>query len=246
MNLTTSTPEMFEGKTWPSTSTGHTLNIEPTEKTDTAVDLRLGAQGDGPSIRLTPQQARELARTLVRRADLLDPPDRRWADVPRTPGEIIQASLLTGNAMAERVWDDSEPPIMTYVRNLAVVDSFTIVALMAELAAVAPERAAKVAELLGDAYDDGSTVHEQLWEWARDRASGLPIGFDPPATLPLADTPAEHRVLLLDQLGMLSYDPTAQTWLDLAGKPLPDVLQRAADKLAEAGHLTKMTKPGAA
>ncbi|GAB2964151.1 hypothetical protein [Saccharothrix stipae] len=173
----------FEARTWKCAKNSFVL--EEIGTGDKSVMAWIGAPYDGPGVDLTPKQARELSRALVRRADFLDPPERKWRDVSRTPGEVIASNLATGVAASEHVWDDSEPPMMTYARSMMVVDSFTVAALMAELEQVAPDRAKVVAERLGDAYEDGETACELLWQWQKDREQGKPIGFDPPASLPL-------------------------------------------------------------
>lgn len=182
---------LFEGRTWASRRGNSNLVLEPTSEGDEDAALWIGAPSDGPSVLLTPKHMRELAATLVRRADKLDPPDRPWKDVPRTPGEILDSFLSSARSASENTLADDESPGMTYARIMMVVDGFTVAALMAELDQLAPDRAAMVAKQLGEAYFDGGSVDEWLWEWAEKRAKGEPIGFDPPATLPLDAKPAE-------------------------------------------------------
>lgn len=182
---------LFEGRTWASRRGASNLVLEPTNEGDEDAALWIGTPSDGPGVLLEPKHMRELAATLVRRADKLDPPDRPWKDVPRTPGEILDSFLSSARSASERTLADDETPGMTYARIMMVVDGFTVAALMAELDQLAPDRAAMVAKQLGEAYFDGGSVDEWLREWAEKRAKGEPIGFDPPATLPLGSAGAE-------------------------------------------------------
>lgn len=175
----------FEARTWKCGE--NSLVLEKTSAGDETALMWIGAPDDGPGVLPTPQQMRELAHALAKRADLLDPPDKRWKDLPRTPGQVVHDFLASGKWATQRVWDESEPPMLTYSRHAHIVDCFTVVVLMTELEKAAPDRAKVIAERLGDAYDDGGVIHELLWEWSEDREQGKPIGFDPPATLPLAD-----------------------------------------------------------
>lgn len=181
----------FEGRTWKSSRGDSNLVLEPTRDGDQDVTLWVGMPNDGPGVVLSAKHMRQLATELVRRADKLDPAERRWEDVPRTPGEVIESFLSSAKTASERTLADDESPGMTYARIMMAVDGFTVVALMAELEQIAPDRAAMVAEQLGEAYFDGGSVDEWLWEWHEDRAQGKPIGFDPPATLPLGSAHAE-------------------------------------------------------
>lgn len=182
---------LFEPRTWKSARGDTSLVLEETAVGDTEANLWVAAPDDGPSALLAPKHMRELAATLVRRADKIDPPDKRWEDVPRTPGQVIESFLSSAKTASERTLAEDESPGMTHARIMTVIDGFTVVALMAELEQVAPDRAAMVAEQLGEAYFDGGSVDEWLWEWTENRAKGKPIGFDPPATLPLGEARLE-------------------------------------------------------
>lgn len=182
---------LFEGRTWKSSPGANNLVLEPTSDADKNVALWIGTPNDGPGVLLAPKYMRELSAALLRRADKIDPPDRRWEDVPRTPGEIIESFLSSAKSASERTIAEDESPGMTYARIMMTIDGFTVTALMAELEQVAPDRAAMVAEQLGEAYFDGGSVDEWLYEWTEARAQGKPIGFDPPATLPLGAAGSE-------------------------------------------------------
>jgi hypothetical protein len=170
-------------RTW--TSDIRSVVLEPTTPDDDTIDLSIYESNDGPGVSLTAQQVRELACALAQHADIIDPPKRRgFGECPNTPSQIIRDYVEHGHRHAERVFDTSSDPEGTH-RISHMVNAFTIVALMSELDQVAPARAAKVAEILGDAWEAGDTVHEWLYIWHAAHTVGKPIGFNPPATLPL-------------------------------------------------------------
>lgn len=134
------------------------------------------------------QQAREVAASLVQRADLLDPPARRkLGPCPSTPSEIIGDFLRQGEFLRKHVFSVGSDPEAGH-RIAQMCDGFAIVALMAELEQLAPERAAEVASRIADCWEDGGSVGEFLYDWNEAHKAGRPVGFDPPATLPLAIT----------------------------------------------------------
>jgi len=174
----------FDRREW-TTSDISVLGLEPTAKDDPDIVLRLGVDASV----ITAKQARELAAELARRADRIDPPVRRWTDVPRTPTSIIGDFLSSGKSATEHVWGDKgESVLESAMRSAHVVSAFTVVALMAELEVVAPARAAALAELLADAWDDGGSVHELIWEWHHDHTTGKQVGFEPEQVLELEVT----------------------------------------------------------
>jgi hypothetical protein len=179
-------PKQFEARTWKGQRGETSLVLEETTADSDTANVWVARDGDGPSALLAPAQMRQLASELVRRADLIDPPERNWTDVPRTPSAIISDFLGSGKAATEHVWGEGdETPAEMSMRIAHIVSAFTVVALLAELAVVSPARAAAISELLADAWDDGGTVHELIWEWHEAHAAGKPVGFEPEQVLEL-------------------------------------------------------------
>jgi hypothetical protein len=141
-----------------------------------------GGEG-GEAVELEPGQARSIAYGLLRRADLIDPAPRRPpGDVPATPTAIIAEFLRQTREVSKRILA-VDPEHQHLIRHLC--DEFAVIALMAELEQVAPDRAAAVAARLADAWEDGGSIDEFLFEWREAHAAGRPVGFDPPAILEL-------------------------------------------------------------
>ncbi|GLZ34844.1 hypothetical protein Lesp02_70310 [Lentzea sp. NBRC 105346] len=195
------TAKPIEGRTWTGRATNNTvaansLVLEETSRDDEAINVWVAAPDDGPSVQLTAAQARELSRDLVKRADRIDPPKRRrWVDTPRTPEAILAAFLSDANKATEEVWEDPPSEIdVSWMRSMAVVDNFTLVVLLTELMAAAPHRAQVVARVLYDAWEDGGSIHEWIWEWHEKHSKGQPIGLDPALVLELeVERPEEYR-----------------------------------------------------
>lgn len=178
-------PKKFDARTW-NTSERTAFVLEETKPGDSAIHAWIARDGDGPSTPLTAQEAREVSAELAHRADLLDPPKRPpLAEVPATPTAIIADYLRVAKTHMDKVFDVNVDTKTSYHRTMMIVDSFAVVALMAELEHIAPEHAARVAERLADAWEDGGSVHEFLWEWNEKHQQGKPVGFNPPATLDL-------------------------------------------------------------
>ncbi|MBP2331270.1 hypothetical protein JOF56_011655 [Kibdelosporangium banguiense] len=177
-------PKQYDGRTWKNTDGDNSFVMEPTRANDKGIVVWIAAPSDGPGTLLDPQQMREAAAELAHRADLLDPPQREpIGDVPATPGAIIRDFLAFSKKHCDRVFDAKDEEFRH--RTNHIINGFTIVALMAELERLAPTHAAQVAEYLAEAWDDGGSVHEWLWEWNENHKAGKPVGFDPPASLDL-------------------------------------------------------------
>lgn len=189
------TAKTIEGRTWPLAN-GHKLTVEEATPGDTAVQLWAATPEEQPGVFLTAEQARALSRDLVKRADRIDPPKRRrWVDTPSTPEAILAAFLSDAKKATEQVWEDPPTEIdVSWMRSMAVVDNFTLVVLLTELMAAAPHRAQVVAQVLYDAWEDGGSIHEWIWDWHAKHAKGEPIGLDPALVLELeVERPEEFR-----------------------------------------------------
>lgn len=154
-------------------------------KGDFALWLAIGPNGGegGEAVELEPGQARSIAYGLLRRANLIDPaPQPKNRDVPASPIAIITEFLRQTREVSKRILA-VDPEHKHLIRHLC--DEFAVIALMAELEQIAPERAAKIAERLADAWEDGGSIDEFLFEWREAHAAGRPVGFNPPPVLPL-------------------------------------------------------------
>jgi hypothetical protein len=154
-------------------------------KGDFALWLAIGPNGGevGEAVELEPGQARSIAYGLLRRAELIDPAPRpKTREVPATPTAIITEFLRQTRDVSNRILN-VEPEHKHLIRHLC--DEFAVIALMAELEQIAPERAAKLAARLADAWEDGDSIDEFLFEWREAHAAGRPVGFNPPPVLPL-------------------------------------------------------------
>lgn len=183
----TKTPKVIPLQGWGPKETG--LGLMETRPGDERIHISLDHE-DAETITwsASAQEARQVAAALVQRADLIDPPSRRkLGEVPGTPSAIITEELRVAGLLSEHVFETLSDPDGHH-RIARLTDGFAIVALMAALEQVAPQRAADVAEQLADCWIDGGSVHEFLWEWREAHAAGRPVGFNPPATLPLAVT----------------------------------------------------------
>jgi len=177
-------PKEIPPQEWGSEESG--LEIAATRPDDGGILISMDHQ-DTPTVcwSVSAQQARDVAATLVQRADLIDPPSRRkLGDVPETPAAIIGEFLRQGRELMRLIFDVRSDPDQRH-RIAQLCDGFAIVALMAELEQVAPDRAAVVAERLADCWIDGGSVNEFIVQWFEDHAAGRPVGFNPPPTLPL-------------------------------------------------------------
>jgi len=181
-----SKPKRFDARTWQGARGTTSLVLEETTADSEAANLWVARDGDGPSVLLSPAQMRQLASELARRADVIDPPKRNWTDAPNTPAAIIGDFLHSGKAATEHIFGTGgETPAESSMRIAHLCTAFAVVAVMAELAAAAPTRAAAISKLLGDAWDSGDTVHELIWEWHEAHAAGKPVGFEPEQVLEL-------------------------------------------------------------
>ncbi|SDZ57266.1 hypothetical protein SAMN05216215_110717 [Saccharopolyspora shandongensis] len=106
---------------------------------------------------------------------------------PNTPSAIIGDFLRHGTKALDLHYAEnvSLETARDLLRALVPVNALAIVALMAELEQIAPDRARRVAERLGRAWDAGDDVWELLHEWHDQHARGIPVGFHPTATLGL-------------------------------------------------------------
>ncbi|MGW5645037.1 hypothetical protein ACWEV3_40850 [Saccharopolyspora sp. NPDC003752] len=104
---------------------------------------------------------------------------------PNTPSAIIGDFLRSGTKALDLHYAEnvSLETARDLLRALVPVNALAIVALMAELEQVAPDRARRIAERLGNAWDAGDDVWELLHDWHARHAHGRPVGFEPPATL---------------------------------------------------------------
>ncbi|MFI0469267.1 hypothetical protein ACH347_34775 [Saccharopolyspora sp. 5N102] len=104
---------------------------------------------------------------------------------PNSPSAIIGDFLRHGTKALDLHYAEnvSLETARDLLRALVPVNALAIVALMAELEQVAPDRARRIAERLGHAWEAGDDVWELLHEWHDQYTRGIPVGFDPPATL---------------------------------------------------------------
>jgi hypothetical protein len=179
----------FGTESWPvaESLTGGRRDVKllDTVPNDTNIWLAVGAEdpNDGVAVGLEPGQARSVAYGLLRRANLIDPaPQPKTREVPATPTAIITEFLRQTREVSKRILD-VDPEHQHLIRHLC--DEFAVIALMAELEQIAPERAAKIAARLADAWEDGGSIDEFLFEWREAHAAGRPVGFNPPPVLPL-------------------------------------------------------------
>lgn len=179
----------FGTESWPvaESLTGGRRDVKliETVPNDTNIWLAVGAEdpSDGVAVGLEPGQARSIAYGLLRRAELIDAAPRpKTRAVPATPTAIITEFLRQTREVSNRILN-VDPEHKHLIRHLC--DEFAVIALMAELEQIAPERATKVAERLADAWEDGGSIDEFLFEWREAHAAGRPVGFNPPPVLPL-------------------------------------------------------------
>jgi hypothetical protein len=154
-------------------------------KGDFALWLAISPNGGegGEAVELESGQARSIAYSLLRRADLIDPaPKPKIREVPATPTAIITEFLRQTREVSKRILA-VDPEHQHLIRQMC--DQFAVIALMAELEQIAPERAAKISARLADAWEDGGSIDEFLFEWREAHAAGRPVGFNPPPVLPL-------------------------------------------------------------
>lgn len=108
-----------------------------------------------------------------------------------TPADVINDFLREGNAATTHDWlqkarAELEPEFFQLVmRGKVVTSALAVVALMAELERLAPERAKAIALRLNEAWEDGEQVHTLLNHWMAEWMFGRQVGFTEQEMLPL-------------------------------------------------------------
>ncbi|GAA2773600.1 hypothetical protein [Saccharopolyspora taberi] len=114
-----------------------------------------------------------------------------------TPADIINDFIRAGNAATANDWmkkmrAEIEPEFFQmFMRGQVVSSALAVVALMAELERLAPERAKAIALRLNEAWEDGEQVHTLLNHWMAEWLFGRQVGF----------TDQEMLLLEVDRLG---------------------------------------------